>query len=534
MRRSILNCAAALAAVVFSHYGLRAQRTLPIVPGSRTAVPIGAQSSPQAAAALPPAGLTAARANALIEARRRGLSYLPGEVLVKFKRGVSPAGRERALSAVRSHTPSSQWRWMGDVAKISDDTLPFSEITAAELAVQPEVEFAHPNYIRRIPDRIETRELPLRVGASPQGTPNDPDYRDLQWNLSLLNMPAAWEISPGGSPAVTVAVVDTGLTMTSDTLVRTLWTGSRFELVGMLFQPSPDISASRLVLARDFAFEPGTPMRDFDGHGTHVASTIAEEANNQLSLAGMAYQVKIMPVKVCVGFWEIMIKRAALGQTGYVPSDAGACADDDIIAGIRYAADNGAKVINISLGGPDFSSSERDAIQYAVQQGAFVAVAMGNESEKGNIKEYPAGYSSIEGLMSVGAVGKSKTRAYYSATGGHLEIVAPGGSDRDGGGLDQGFVWQVTLRPNDQDAVANPKPRFDRYAEVGYIGTSMSTPHVSAMAALLMSRGVTDPKAVEAVIKASALDLGTPGRDDQFGFGLIQPRVGLFGFGVKR
>ena len=136
--------------------------------------------------------------------------------------------------------------------------------------------------------------------------------------------------------------------------------------------------------------------------------------------------------------------------------------------------------------------------------------------------------------MAVGAVGKSKTRAYYSTTGSYLEIAAPGGSNRDGGGEDLGYIWQVTLLPTDSNVLLTPRPRFDRYAEVGYSGTSMATAHVTAAAALLVSQGVTSPRAIEAVLKSTALDLGAPGRDDSFGFGLVQPRAALFGLGIRR
>jgi serine protease len=270
------------------------------------------------------------------------------------------------------------------------------------------------------------------------------------------------------------------------------------------------------------------------GHGTHVASTLAEDTNNQLALAGIAYRTRVMPVKVCLGYWDLMIARGRLGIPGFIPATAGACSSADVAAGIRYAVDNGAKVINVSISGASPAQVERDALVYAAAQGAFVTLAAGNEFENGNPPQYPAAFaSSIDGVMSVGAIGKSQTRAHYSSTGTHIEVAAPGGSSRDGGGEDDGFVWQVTLFPLDS-LPSILRPRFDRYAEVGYSGTSMAAPHVAGIGALLMSQGVTDPRAIEAFIKASAKDLGPSGTDTQFGHGLVQGRATVFGLGVWR
>src|SRR5678816_415631 len=107
-------------------------------------------------------------------------------------------------------------------------------------------------------------------------------------------------------------------------------------------------------------------------------------------------------------------------------------------------------------------------------------------------------------------------------------------SDRTpGSGEDSGVIWQSTLRFTDQDPSVII-PRFDRYNAIGYQGTSMAAPHVSALAALLRSQGVTDPKAIEAIIRATAKDLGDKGKDPSFGYGLIQPRAALFGRGLIR
>jgi serine protease len=134
--------------------------------------------------------------------------------------------------------------------------------------------------------------------------------------------------------------------------------------------------------------------------------------------------------------------------------------------------------------------------------------------------------------MSVGSVGRSNTRAPYSTTGNFVEIVAPGGNSRDGGS--SGLIWQAGIFFTDYDPEVVIFPRFDRYSDRGLQGTSMAAPHVAGLAALLMSQGITSPAAVEAIITKTALDLGTAGRDNDYGAGLIQPRAALRGFGVVR
>jgi subtilisin family serine protease len=239
-----------------------------------------------------------------------------------------------------------------------------------------------------------------------------------------------------------------------------------------------------------------------------------------------------MPVKVCTGYWDEQILRSQAGISGRASEDDPGCFISDIADGIEYAANQGAKVINLSLGGPNQSNRLRDALTFAVQRGAFIAIAMGNNFTDGNETNYPAKYAeTIQGAMSVAAVGRQLgTRAPYSATGSYCEIAAPGG-DRTPG-PDNGVIFQTTV---DEPSHTSNSPRFDQFDVFGITGTSMATPHVSGLAALIMSqqRGIT-PAQVESIIRDSAHDIGRPGKDDEFGYGLIQPRTALFGKGIRK
>jgi serine protease len=464
--------------------------------------------------------LTPERALAIVLARDRKLDYVPGEVLVRFRAGVTGTAQQRALSALRSRPSVDDLRWIGDVAIVADRNELDANILAAQLASQPEVASAEPNYLYRT-----------------SHTPNDPGFIQRQWNMTALDMPRAWDINPGANDTIIAAVLDTGITSVARTYTFQTWNGRATQNVPVPFTMNPDIKASRIVDARDLVFWDG-PVLDMHGHGTHVASTIGEDANNSLAEAGIASRVKLMPVKVCVGYWEVQFVMSASGYRGFVPTDVGGCPTSEVAEGIRFAADMGAKVINLSLGGTEPAPIVRDALSYAVGKGAFVAIAMGNEYEDGNPISYPAAYAAdLDGVMSVGAVGPSLARAFYSNTGAHLEISAPGGDDRDGGAA--GMIWQATIFRGDSDPGRVISPRFDRYAESAYEGTSMAAPHVAGIAALIISQGVTKPAAIESLIKRTGRFLGppnaaTPGRNDEYGYGLIQPRAALLGFGLAR
>lgn len=456
---------------------------------------------------------TATQLRALVDASANG-GYIPGETLVKFREGTAPADQTRALSTLRRGTTGSS-RWIGnDVLLVSTPDDGDAAAIAATLGRQPEIEWAQPNYIRK-------RKL----------RPNDPAY-SLQWNLNLINLPAAWDINPGANANVTVALVDSGIATAATTPTFRVWTGQAFENLAIPFALDPDISSGRIKAGRDFVFWNG-PVLDMDGHGTFVAGTILQETNNNLAAAGVAYRASLLPLKVCYGYWDLQLLLGSFNQPGFADPDDAGCPDDAIGQAIRFAADSGAQVINISLSGPAPAPFVRDALNYAVSHGSFVAMAVGNEFLDGNPVEYPAAYAAqIDGAVAVGAVNRSSKRAEYSNTGSHLEIVAPGGDFSDGGLA--GLVTQYALDPNQYDPTTVLRPRFDRYTLLAAEGTSLAAPHVAGVAALLYAQGITSPAAIEAAIERTATDLGTAGRDSEYGFGLINARAAVRGLGLAK
>jgi serine protease len=233
-------------------------------------------------------------------------------------------------------------------------------------------------------------------------------------------------------------------------------------------------------------------------------------------------------VKIIDGVWD-EIFGSPFGGT-----------DDVVARGIRYAADNGAKVLNLSIGRTQGGAAPvvTDAIRYAVGRGCFVVVASGNTRDDGNQPNRLAQAApDIDGMIAVGAVGRTLDLAYYSTTASYVEIAAPGGDQRQGG-MNAGILQQTIdldlLETYERPPSQFGPPRADSFAYYYFQGTSMAAPHVSGFAALMMQQGITNPAVIEAAMKQFAIDKGPPGLDNSYGYGLINPRATLRGLGLAR
>lgn len=345
-----------------------------------------------------------------------------------------------------------------------------------QLRADPAVAWAEPNYIRRA-----------------QAVPGDEYYR-YQWHYPLINLPAAWDITTG-SNNVTVAVIDTGVLLRHPDLQGQLIAGYDFiadaarARDGSGIDADPDDPGDRTGAGGSSSF-----------HGTHVAGTVAASSNTTRGVAGVAWQSRIMPIRV-------------LGQGGGTSFD--------IMQGVLYAAGlanasgtvpaRRADVLNLSLGGGSFSQAEQNVYTQARNAGAIIVAAAGNESTA--VPQYPASY---DGVISVSAVSIRKTLASYSNSGVAVDVAAPGG---DGGDVNGDGQDDMVLSTDGDDSSGQIAFAYGFKA-----GTSMATPHVAGVIALMKAvNPALTPNDIDTLLAAGRLtvDIGPAGRDNSFGHGLI-------------
>ncbi|MDY0317834.1 MAG: S8 family serine peptidase [Candidatus Izemoplasmatales bacterium] len=270
----------------------------------------------------------------------------------------------------------------------------------------------------------------------------------MQYNLDLVDAYQAWQLETGDSNVV-IAIIDSGV----DT--------DHQELVGRI----SDLSYNA------YTEEVGIEYVEDDlGHGTNVAGIIAAKRDNDFGIDGLTDNVQLMIIKV---------NRP--GEEGYLNSL--------IVKGIYYAVDNGAKVINLSLGGTSEDPTVLAAVEYAHENEVFVVASSGNDGD-GTLL-YPASYPTV---ISVGSVGENSEISDFSNYGEYVDLVAPGD-----------LLYTTNLE--------------NGFAKVS--GTSFSAPHVSALIALLISYGSFSYEEIHQNLKQSSIDLGDLGRDDYYGYGLI-------------
>lgn len=318
--------------------------------------------------------------------------------------------------------------------------------------------------------------------------PNDTTYSS-QWGLAKMNLPQAWDHTTGDSNIV-VAVLDSGADLNHPDLLGNLVAGR--DLVdltsfGVNAGDIIDIGGEDWRIEGDVLTADNTPQ-DEVGHGTHVAGTIGAVSNNAQGVTGVAWECSLMPVRAL-----FRVVRLSDNQVTGVGTDA------DIAAGLVWAANNGANIINMSIGGPD-SVTKQNAINYAISQGCLCVAAMGNDNS--STPSYPAAYT---GVLAVGAITSSESRAWFSNFGPHISVVAPGTNISS-------TYWDDT---------------YDSLQ-----GTSMACPHVAGLAVLILScdNSLTADQ-VRAIIEETAKPLkDNPGDsvpNDNYGFGLVDAKAAL-------
>jgi serine protease len=399
---------------------------------------------------------------------------VPDQLFVKFRAGVAAA----AASDVHRQAGATVFQTIAQLGVQVVRLVPGTTATAAMTVYRASSQV---EYVDRVPY------------AYRMITPDDPSFGS-QWHYPQIGLPTAWDTITGAG--VIVAVIDSGMRMDHPDLAGVAVPG--FDFIDNTANGDGDGEDSDPT-------DPGCP--DIDptdlSHGTHVSGTVAARTNNAVGVAGVnwggASPTRIMPLRV-------------LGQVMPFsnPLNCGVGTFADIAQAITYAADHGAKVVNMSLGASGITSNPAvdAAISYARSRGVTLVAAAGND---GNCSatgvSYPANNPQV---IAVGATTISDTRASYSNCGTALDVTAPGGSGAGG-------VLSTTWSPN------------AGFVYASFQGTSMATPHVAGVAALMYGRGITDPATIQTTLQSTALDLGSAGFDNEYGWGRIRADMAVSG-----
>jgi len=401
----------------------------------------------------------------------------PTNLIVDFRDDVSA---ETLANNGFTEIPISDYSAVDKVFRLDFATAEEAAAAKAKLAHDPSVESVDYEAFASIPPGEETEEAlaapasleaECQSGAPGSGFPNDACFK-YQWHLRQIGMPDAWK--RGNGKGAVVAVIDTGVTKVAD------------------------LADTKFVAGYNFVGNNANAADDH-GHGTHVAGTIAQSTNNKVGVAGVAYGATIMPIKV-------LSARGSGSVAG-------------IAQGIRWAADHGANVINMSLGGPTKMGTMGSAVKYAHDKGVVIVAAAGNDGH-GRVG-YPAAYP---GVIAVAATQFDETTTFYSNWGPEIDVAAPGGNtrgDQNGDGQPDG-VLQHTVVPG----------QTSKTDYLWFMGTSMASPHTAGVAALIMGAGIKKPDAVEEILlgtarkpKGSAADGARV--DDHYGAGIIDANAAL-------
>jgi serine protease len=375
---------------------------------------------------------------------------------------------------------------------------------AADLRRKPRVAYAVPNYIATASKTAAAATAGIANDPGALTTPPGPPggWVSLQWNFLPWEGTATAQlpISPGGINAVGAwqNLIAAGRRGASGITVAVLDTGVAYRSQGSYFRRSPDFASGQFVPGYDFVDDDRLPL-DQNGHGTHVAGTIAEKTNNGVALVGLAYRAKLMPVRV--------LDRNGSGQA------------DDIAQGIHFAVTHGADVINMSF---NFGCGKRvpsieEELRYAYREGVVTVASIGNLGSEACISPPATGphVIGVGGTTEGGCLG-----AYSLLPGKGVDVLAPGGGSPAVGcpSVSSRSIYQVTLKGGNPSRFAEPST---------YIGTSMSAAHVSGVAAMVLASGVltsdTSPRArvdhLARRLHRTARDLGLP--PQRQGAGLI-------------